>query len=78
MMFVPNYSAAKPESGLLKVSLVDSSNCKGSGDCFGTGVIKRRPGGQIYPSQELWMYLAVYMLSKVQKENNIPEQIKVV
>lgn len=61
MMFVHNYFIAKPESGLLKVSLVDRGNSKGSGDCFGLGAVKRRPGGQICPfcaciAQELWVF----------------------
>lgn len=48
------------------------------------GLSKEGLGGQICPicvciAQELWVFfLTVYMLSKVQKEKNIPEQIKVV
>lgn len=84
MMFVHNYFIAKPESGLLKVSLVDRGNYKGSGDCFGLGAVKRRPGGPdlshlcLCSSGAMGVFLTVYKLSKVQKEKNIPEQIKVV
>lgn len=85
-MFIPNYFIAKPGSGLLKVSLVDSSIYKGSGDCFGSGEGLSKEGLEarsvpclcLYSSGAMGAFLTVYMLSKVQKENNIPEQIKMV
>lgn len=84
-MFVPNHFIAnKPENGLLEACLVDSANFKGSGDCFGTEVVKRSlrtisvPCLCVYTSGATNVLSPVYMLSEVQKESSIPEHIRVV